>query len=138
MRRISIAFIALFVICPVAFGEAPSLSVYEIIPRDRDHGPDSGELLLKLNKPTDKPFYIFGLFLADIPYTPTHCPLEQAAETFPSVLRTACSASGVKILRPACKMCLDHRRSGSSGKWHGFLKHPPQAPAAAQSRAIVL
>jgi len=69
MKNYLTVAVALLALPAMAIGEAPSLSLYEFIPSDPDHGLNSGELVLKLDNPTDKPLYIFGLYLTDISYS---------------------------------------------------------------------
>lgn len=49
-------------------GEEPSVTLYQTIEEDMDKGVLGGELILKLNNPTDRTYYVLGLDITDIPH----------------------------------------------------------------------
>ena len=68
MNLCKIAFLTLLAFIS-ARAEEPSLSLYQFIREDHDHGPIPGEVILKLNNPTDQPVYLFGTFQTDVQHT---------------------------------------------------------------------
>ena len=49
-------------------GAEPSVTLYQIIEEDVNKGITGGELILKLNNPTDRTFFVFGNSITDIPH----------------------------------------------------------------------
>jgi len=49
-------------------GEGPSVTLYQAIEEDMEKGVPGGELILKLNNPTDRTFFVLGLSITDIPH----------------------------------------------------------------------
>jgi hypothetical protein len=56
-----------FAICAAALAEEPSLKVYEILPPNYPQG-ELEELVLKIDNPTGRTYYIYGSTITDVPY----------------------------------------------------------------------
>jgi hypothetical protein len=60
-------FLFLTLIVRLAIAEEPSVAHYQTIKEDFEKGVISGELILKVNNPTDRTFYVLGFSITDIP-----------------------------------------------------------------------
>jgi hypothetical protein len=59
---------AILCLSPLLRAEEPSVAVYQIIEEDMEKGVAWGELILKVNNPTERLFYVFGNDITDIPH----------------------------------------------------------------------
>ena len=62
------AFLPLLFLTLLAAAEEPAVTHYQSIKEDFEKGVMSGELILKVNNPTDRTFYVLGFSMTDIPY----------------------------------------------------------------------